>query len=71
MIARYVAKADKQETRIEQITSGRRVPTDERSRLQSELGAACRTLERKAEEKSANLAVPPDVSVTAGNPLAQ
>ena len=67
MIARYVAKADKQETRIEQITSGRRVPTDERSRLQSELGAACRTPERKAEEKSANLAATVDTLGTTVN----
>jgi len=71
LIARYVAKADKQETRIEQITTERQVSTDERSRLQSELDAAFRALERKAEEKSANLAVPPDVSATAGNPLPQ
>ena len=71
MIARYVAKAEQQETRIEQITSERQVSTDERSRLQGELDAAFRALGRKAEEKSANLAVPPDVSATAGNPLAQ
>ena len=67
MIARYVAKADKQEIRIEQITSGRRVTTDERSRLQSELDAAFRTLERKAEEESADLAATADTLETTVN----
>lgn len=44
LIARYVAKADEQETRLEQITKDRQAQAAERLRLQSELESAIRTL---------------------------
>lgn len=45
LIARYVAKADEQESRIEQLTKDRKILTDERTRLQLELDAAIRSLD--------------------------
>ena len=42
LIARYVAKADTQESRIEQLEKDRRAALEEQGRLQSELGAAIR-----------------------------
>jgi hypothetical protein len=45
LIARYVAKADRQETRIEQLTQERKAAADERARLQAELAAAIRNLD--------------------------
>ncbi len=52
LIARYVAKADEQETRIEQLTRERQTVTDERQRAQAELSTAIRALdlERKLTE---------------------
>jgi archaellum component FlaC len=49
LIARYVSKANEQESRMEQIEKDRRAVSDERSRLQSELDAAIRglSLDRK------------------------
>ncbi|MCM3874502.1 MAG: carboxypeptidase regulatory-like domain-containing protein, partial [Pyrinomonadaceae bacterium] len=49
LIARYVSKANDQETRLEQIEKDRRAIVEERTRLQSELDLAIRslTLERK------------------------
>jgi hypothetical protein len=44
LIARYVAKADQQETRIEQLTKERQTANEERSRLQPQLDAAIRAL---------------------------
>ncbi len=44
LIARYVSKADEQETRLEQIEKDRRTITDERARFQAELDAAIRNL---------------------------
>jgi hypothetical protein len=44
LIARYVGKADTQESRLEQLEKDRRVATDERARLQSELEVAIRGL---------------------------
>lgn len=44
LIARYVAKADTQESRLEQLEKDRRAAIDERARLQSELEAAIRGL---------------------------
>ncbi|MGA9773016.1 MAG: hypothetical protein WBV94_28555 [Blastocatellia bacterium] len=44
LIARYVAKATQQETRIEQITVEKRAAAVERARLQAELDAAIRAL---------------------------
>jgi len=61
LIARYVAKAGQQETRIEQITDERRTASAERARLQAELDAAFQTLGRKAEEKSASMTSPRSV----------
>ena len=45
LIARYVAKADTQESRIEQLTKDRQALADERTRLQLELDAAIRSLD--------------------------
>ena len=45
LIARYVAKADQQETRIEQLTQQKQAALEERQRLQSQLDAAIRTLD--------------------------
>ena len=45
LIARYVAKADTQESRIEQLTKDRQTLADERTRLQLELDAAIRSLD--------------------------
>jgi hypothetical protein len=44
LIARYVAKADQQETRIEQLTREKQEAAQERQRLQAELERAVRTL---------------------------
>ncbi|HEV7859239.1 MAG TPA: hypothetical protein VGO91_11525 [Pyrinomonadaceae bacterium] len=44
LIARYVAKAGEQETRLEQLTKDRQQASDERARLQQELDAAIRSL---------------------------
>ncbi|HEY0081528.1 MAG TPA: hypothetical protein VGB61_01960 [Pyrinomonadaceae bacterium] len=44
LIARYVAKADQQETRIEQLTQERQAAKEERQRLQPQLDAAIRAL---------------------------
>ncbi|HEV7905657.1 MAG TPA: hypothetical protein VGO96_17585 [Pyrinomonadaceae bacterium] len=44
LIARYVAKADQQETRIEQLTKERQTANEERGRLQPQLDAAIRAL---------------------------
>lgn len=44
LIARYVAKAGEQETRLEQLTAERRAFSAERARLQSELDQAIRAL---------------------------
>jgi len=44
LIARYVAKADQQETRIEQLTKERQLANEERGRLQPQLDAAIRAL---------------------------
>jgi hypothetical protein len=44
LIARYVAKADTQETRLEQLNKDRQAQAAERFRLQSELDAAIRNL---------------------------
>jgi chromosome segregation ATPase len=48
LIARYIAKAGEQESRLEEITSKRRAGSDEKSRLQPELAAAVRALEPKS-----------------------
>jgi hypothetical protein len=50
LIARYVAKADEQETRIEQLTNERRAAETERTRLQAELDGATRAF--AVEQKS-------------------
>jgi hypothetical protein len=44
LIARYVQKADQQETRLEQLAQEKQAATDERSRLQTQLDAALRAL---------------------------
>ena len=44
LIARYVAKADQQETRIEQLTKERQAAQEQRARLQPQLDAAIRAL---------------------------
>jgi len=44
LIARYVSKANEQETRLEQLEAERRTSIAERARLQTELDAAIRTL---------------------------
>jgi Carboxypeptidase regulatory-like domain len=48
LIARYVQKADQQETRLEQLAKDRQAATEERDRLKTQLDAALRllTLER-------------------------
>ena len=45
LITRYVAKADEQESRIEQLTKDRKALAEERTRLQLELDAAIRSLD--------------------------
>ncbi len=45
LITRYVAKADQQESRIEQLTKDRKAAAEERARLQSELDTAIRNLD--------------------------
>ncbi len=45
LIARYVAKADEQESRIEQLTKDRKALSEERARLQAEFDAALRNLD--------------------------
>ncbi len=45
LIARYVAKADEQESRIEQLTKDRKALTEERARLQAEFDTALRNLD--------------------------
>lgn len=44
LIARYVQKADQQETRLEQLAKEKQAATDERARLQTQLDAALRAL---------------------------
>ncbi|HEV7842553.1 MAG TPA: hypothetical protein VGO69_02600 [Pyrinomonadaceae bacterium] len=44
LIARYVSKADEQETRLEQLNKDRQAQTQERLRLQGELETSIRTL---------------------------
>jgi hypothetical protein len=44
LIARYVSKADEQETRLEQLNKDRQAQTIERQRLQTELDSAIRNL---------------------------
>ncbi|HYO99497.1 MAG TPA: hypothetical protein VER76_04860, partial [Pyrinomonadaceae bacterium] len=44
LIARYVAKADEQETRIEQLTKERQTVSAEKQRLEAQLNAAIRSL---------------------------
>jgi hypothetical protein len=58
LIVRYVAKAQQQETRIEELTKEARTANDERARLQSELDAAFQGLAQKAEGNSVNSAAP-------------
>jgi archaellum component FlaC len=45
LIARYVAKADEQESRIEQLTKDRKALSEERARLQAEFDTALRSLD--------------------------
>ena len=45
LIARYVAKAGEQESRIEQLTKDRKAISEERARLQVELETAIRSLD--------------------------
>jgi hypothetical protein len=45
LIARYVAKADQQETRLEQLTREKQAALEERQSLQSQLAAAIRSLD--------------------------
>ncbi|MGD0010354.1 MAG: hypothetical protein ABSE93_17630 [Terriglobia bacterium] len=71
LIARYVAKAEQQETRIEQLTNERRTANDERAHLQGELDAAFQALGHKAEGNSANLASPAESLAKPGGPLPQ
>ena len=51
LIARYVAKADQQESRLEQLAQEKQAAVEERRRIQSQLDAAIRTLslDRKPE----------------------
>jgi hypothetical protein len=44
LIARYVQKADQQETRLEQLAKDKQAVTEERARLQAQLDAALRSL---------------------------
>ncbi|MFL6255804.1 MAG: carboxypeptidase regulatory-like domain-containing protein [Pyrinomonadaceae bacterium] len=44
LIARYVQKADQQETRLEQLAKEKQAASDERARLQTQLDAALRAL---------------------------
>jgi hypothetical protein len=44
LIARYVQKADQQETRLEQLAKDKQAATEERARLQAQLDAALRAL---------------------------
>ncbi|MFL6230312.1 MAG: carboxypeptidase regulatory-like domain-containing protein [Pyrinomonadaceae bacterium] len=44
LIERYIAKADQQETRIEQLTKEKQTLAEERARLQAQLDAAIRTM---------------------------
>ncbi|MFN2597435.1 MAG: hypothetical protein ABR563_09650 [Pyrinomonadaceae bacterium] len=52
LIERYIAKADSQETRIEQLTKEKQTVSEERARLQAQLDAAIRgmSLERNLTE---------------------
>jgi hypothetical protein len=69
LIARYVAKAEQQETRIEQLTHETQTANDERARLQGELDAAFQALAQKAEGESANPASPAESLAQGGGPL--
>lgn len=51
LITRYVAKADEQETRIEQLTKDKQAALAERQQLQAQLDAAVRGLELKRDLK--------------------
>jgi len=44
LVARYVSKANDQETRLEQIISERKAAASERARLQDDLDSAIRAL---------------------------
>jgi len=44
LIARYVSKADQQETRLEQLSKEKQAATEEAARLQAQLDAAMRAL---------------------------
>jgi chromosome segregation ATPase len=44
LIARYVQKADQQETRLEQLTKDKQTASEERARLQAQLDSALRAL---------------------------
>ncbi|HYH84211.1 MAG TPA: carboxypeptidase regulatory-like domain-containing protein [Pyrinomonadaceae bacterium] len=49
LIARYVSKADQQETRLEQLARDKQAAAEERARLQAQLDAAMRALALKRE----------------------
>ena len=49
LIARYVSKADQQETRLEQLAKDKQSATEERARLQSQLDALLRSLALKRD----------------------
>ena len=52
LIARYVSKADQQETRLEQLAKDKQAAAEERDRLKAQLDTALRqlTLERNLAE---------------------
>ena len=66
LIARYVAKASQQETRLEQLRNERQTASQERSSLQGEIDAALQTLGRKTEEQSTNVTLPVEPVSAAG-----
>ena len=49
LIARYVSKADQQETRLEQLARDKQAAVEERARLQAQLDAAMRALALKRD----------------------
>jgi hypothetical protein len=71
LIARYVAKAEQQETRIEQLTNERRTANDERAHLQGELDTAFQALGHNAEGDSTNLASRAESLAQGGGPPPQ
>ena len=54
LIARYVQKADQQETRLEQLAREKQAASDERARLQAQLDATIRTLALERDLASNN-----------------